>query len=187
MFPFLKLKTSVNVLTTCSPLFVFGFRHKRVSDIKWLYAELYQLTWWSNLLLFRRIPNWSQGPNRLCSWVVHSPFHSDVTQGTDGSVVERLGPRAWNSVILGSSPIELFSSLAAVRQLFSSLARHASGQLADFALVESPVSFLLNKSCRLIVSWNLREMFPTEERFTGLMLQRHCGQIVHAHFLHVFG
>lgn len=148
VFPFLKLKTSVNVSTTCSPLFVFVSRHKRVFDIKWLYAELYQLTWWSNLLLFRRIPNWSKGPNRLCSWVVHSPFHIDVTQGSDGRVAERLGPRAWNSVILGSSPIELFSSLAAVRQLFTSLARHASGQLVDFTLVGSPVSFLLNKSCQ---------------------------------------
>ena len=35
---------------------------------------------------------------------------------------------------------------SAFRQLFSSLARHASGQLVDFALVGSPVSFLLNKS-----------------------------------------
>ena len=142
-----QVKNLCECFNSCSPLFVFVSRHKRVFDIKWLYAELYQLTWWSNLLLFRRIPNWSKGPNRLCSWVVHSPFHIDVTQGSDGRVAERLGPRAWNSVILGSSPIELFSSLAAVRQLFTSLARHASGQLVDFTLVGSPVSFLLNKSC----------------------------------------
>ena len=111
-YPFLKLKTSVNFSVTCSPLFVFGFRHKRVFDIKWLYAELYKPTWLSNLLLFRRIPNWSKGSNRLCSWVLHSPFHVDVIQGSEGSMAERLGPRAWSSVILGSSPIELFLSLA---------------------------------------------------------------------------
>ena len=92
-----------------------------------------------------------------------------------------LGPWAWNSVILGSSPTStgLFLS-SAFRQLFSSLARHASGQLVDFALVGSPVSFLLNKSCQsnFFVKFEggfIYSVFPTEERFTTA-LRSNCSR-----------